>query len=160
MQNSHHTLKCAKPTSPKPERDAPRGVLTNRSQNETSKDHHTIFFFICTTKSPNLTKFWSRKKNPQETQRQQRQISKHHHIANSSRKKNQNNTTKNFRNHTISASNHQHPTIIDITNSNAQVVKTLKRLTLISLASQNERKTQQPNNPTKPLSLSLSLSLS
>jgi hypothetical protein len=22
MQNSHHTLKCAKPTSPKPERDA------------------------------------------------------------------------------------------------------------------------------------------
>jgi hypothetical protein len=47
--------------------------------------------------------------------------------------------------------------MIDITHSNAQVVKTLKRLTLISLAFQNKRKalSQQPNNTSLSPSLSL-----
>jgi hypothetical protein len=76
-----------------------------------------------------------------------------------STKKKSYNTTKNFRNHKISASNHPHPTIIiDITHSNSQVVKTLKRLTLISLPFQNKSKSfsQQPNKTSLSLSLSLS----
>jgi hypothetical protein len=76
------------------------------------------------------------------------------------------NTTKKFQkphNFCIKSSAPKHPTIIDITHSNAQVVvKTLKRLTLISLAFQNKRKTfsQQPNKTQQNLSLSLPLSLS